>query len=65
MQRNLSNDEKAKLYNELLFRHQRLQEEVRQIKSKNFEVSNEDQIRINQLESKMRDLYNQTSRLYL
>lgn len=61
---NLTNEEKAKLYNDMLFRYQRLQEEVRQIKSKSFEVSYQDQVRINFLESQMKRLYDDTSRLY-
>lgn len=62
---NLTNEEKAKLYNDMLFRYQRLQEEVRQIKSKSFEVSYQDQMKINLLESQMKRLYDDTSRLYL
>lgn len=63
MQR-LSNDEKAKMYNMYLFQYQRIQEEIRQIKSKNFEVSNEDQNKINILEARARKIYNETERLY-
>ena len=47
--KHLTQQEKAKLYEDMLFRYQRLQEEVRQIKAKNFEVSDEDQRKINQL----------------
>ena len=47
----LSNDEKAKLYNDMLFRYQRMSEQIRQIKAKNFDVSLEDQKEINLLES--------------
>jgi hypothetical protein len=65
MARPLTSDEKAKLYNDMLFRYQRIQEEIRLIKAKNFEVSNSDQIRINQLESVMKKLYNDTQKLYL
>jgi len=60
----LSNDEKAKLYNDMLFRYQRMSEQIRQIKAKNFDVSLEDQKEINLLESRMRQLYNDTQRLY-
>jgi hypothetical protein len=60
----LSNDEKAKLYNDMLFRYQRMSEQIRQIKAKSFDVSLEDQKEINILESKMRQLYNDTQRLY-
>ena len=36
---NLTQDEKARLYNDMIMRYQRMQEEVRQIKAENFEVS--------------------------
>lgn len=61
---NLTNEEKAKLYNDMLFRYQRMSEEVRQIKAKSFDVSFEDQQKINLLESQMKRLYNETQRLY-
>jgi len=61
---NLTNEEKAKLYNDMLFRYQRLSEEIRQIKAKSFEVSFEDQKKINLLEAKMKQLYNDSERLY-
>lgn len=60
----LTNDEKAKLYNDMLFRYQRMSEQIRQIKAKSFDVSLEDQKEINLLESKMKQLYNDTQRLY-
>lgn len=60
----LTNDEKARLYNDLLFRYQRLSEEIRQIKSKNFEVSLEDQKKINSLEITMKKIYADTQKLY-
>ena len=61
---NLSNDEKAKLYNDMLFRYQRMSEQIRQIKAKSFDVSFEDQKEINLLEIRMKQLYNDTQRLY-
>lgn len=60
----LTNDEKAKLYNDMLFRYEKMAEQVRQIKAKNFDVSLEDQKQINLLESRMRQLYLDTQRLY-
>jgi hypothetical protein len=60
----LTQQEKAKLYEDMLFRYQRLQEEVRLIKAKNFEVSDEDQRKINQLESIMKKLFNDTEKLF-
>jgi hypothetical protein len=53
----LTQQEKAKLYDDMLFRYQKLQEQARQIKAKSFEVSAEDQIKINQLESTMEKLF--------
>jgi hypothetical protein len=61
---NLSNNQKAELYNKLLFQFQRLQEQVRLIKAENIEVSPQDQQKINVLESQMRQLYNQTQKLF-
>jgi hypothetical protein len=61
---NLSNDQKAQMYNKLLFQFQKLQEEVRQIKAENFEVSDKDQLKINEIEKQMRVIYNQTQKLF-
>jgi hypothetical protein len=61
---NLTQDEKAKLYNDMITRYQRMQEEVRQIKAENFEVSDSDQIKINLIESKMKRLFNDSQKLY-
>lgn len=61
---NLTQQEKAVLYNDMLGRYQRLQEEVRLIKTKSFEVSEEDQRKINIIEDRMRKLYNDTQKLF-
>lgn len=61
---NLTQQEKAVLYNDMLGRYQRLQEEVRLIKAKSFEVSEEDQRKINIIEDRMRKLYNDTQKLF-
>jgi hypothetical protein len=60
----LNQQEKAKLYDDMILRYQRLQEEVRLIKAKNFEVSDEDQRKINVIESTMKKLYNDTQKLF-
>jgi hypothetical protein len=60
----LTQQEKAALYEDMLKRHQILQEQVRQIKAKNFEVSDEDQKLINFIEGKMKRLYNDTQKLF-
>lgn len=61
---NLTQQEKAVLYEDMLKRYQILQEQVRQIKAKNFEVSDEDQKLINVIEGKMKRLYNDTQKLF-
>lgn len=61
---NLTQDEKARLYNDMITRYQRMQEEVRQIKAENFEVSDSDQQKINLIESKMKRLFNDSQKLY-
>jgi len=60
----LTQQEKASLYEDMLLRYQRIQEQVRLIKAKSFEVSDEDQRQINILESTMKKLYNDTQRLF-
>jgi hypothetical protein len=60
----LTQQEKAVLYDNMLLRYQRLQEQVRLIKAKNFEVSYEDQKQINSIEESMRKLYNDTQKLF-
>jgi len=60
----LTQQEKAKLYDDMLLRYQRLQEQVRLIKAKSFEVSDEDQKQINIIEANMKRLYNDTQTLF-
>ena len=60
----LNNDQKAQMYNKLLFQFQRLQEQVRLIKAKSFEVSDEDQRQVNIIEANMKKLYNDTQKLF-
>jgi hypothetical protein len=61
---NLSPEQKARIYNDLLFRYQRLQEEVRLIKSQSINISEQDQRKIDQIEMQMRQVYSQTEKLY-
>ena len=60
----LTQQEIAKLYDDMLLRYQRLQEQVRLLKAKSFEVSDEDQRQINIIESSMKKLYNDTQKLF-
>lgn len=64
MQKQLSNQEKAKIYNQMLFQYQRLQEQVRLIKAENIDL-NESQMReVQRLEAQMKKIFNDTQRLY-
>ncbi len=60
----LTNQEKGRLYDDMMFRYQRLSEQIRQIRAKNFEVTLEDQREINMLEAKMKQLYSDSQRLF-
>jgi hypothetical protein len=61
---NLSSDQKAALYNEGLRRYNLIDEQIREIKNKSFEVSDVDMKKINELEEKKRFIFNQTQKLH-
>jgi hypothetical protein len=61
---NLTNEQKAQTYNNLLHQYQRLQEQVRAIRAEDLNVSESNQKRIDQLEYMMKQVYQQTERLY-
>jgi hypothetical protein len=61
---NLSNEQKAQAYNNLLHQYQRLQEQIRQIRAEDFNVSESNQKKIDHLEYMMKQVYQQTERLY-
>jgi hypothetical protein len=63
MQR-LTNEQKAELYNKYLFQFEKIQEQIRQIKAKNFEVSEKDQKEIERLEIVSKQIFNETKKLY-
>ena len=58
------NEQKAQIYNKLLFEFQRLQEQVRLIKAENVNITDSDQRKINELERQMKQVYNKTQRLF-
>jgi predicted GTPase len=60
----LTNDQKAKIYNGMLRKYQKLQEEVRLIQAQNIDVSAKDQRRIQEMEAEMKKIYASTRRLY-
>jgi hypothetical protein len=49
----------------MLFRYEKMAEQVRLIKAKSFDVSEADQKQITILEARMKQLYLDTQRLYL
>jgi len=60
----LTNEQKAQMYNKLLGQYQRVQEEIRQIKAEDINLSEANQKKINLLETRMRQIYNETKKLY-
>jgi glutamate mutase epsilon subunit len=61
----LTNDQKAKIYDQMIFRYQRISEQIRQLKAKNFEVSESDQRTINALEVEMKRIYSESQKLFI
>ena len=59
-----NNEEKAKIYNQMLFQYQRLQEEVRLIKAQSINLSEMDERKIVELEKRMKFIFNETEKLY-
>ena len=60
----LTNEEKAQMYNKLLGQYQRLQEEVRLIKAEDINLSDMNQRKIDSLEIRMKQIYQETKKLY-
>lgn len=60
----LTNEQKAQLYNRYLFQYQKIQEQIRQIKAENFELSPENEKKVKILETEAKKIFNQTSKLY-
>ena len=60
---NLTNEQKASLYDEGIRRYNRLDEQIREIRAKNFEVSEPDLITIERLERKKKEIFNRTQSL--
>lgn len=60
----LTNEQKAQLYNRYLFQYQKIQEQIRQIKAENFELTPENEKKVKILEIEAKKIFNQTSQLY-
>lgn len=61
---NLTNQQKAELYDEGIRRYNLIDEQIRQIKAKNFEVSETDRLVIERLERKKKEIFNRTQTLH-
>ena len=61
---NLTNQQKAALYDEGIRRYNLVEEEIRQIRAKNFEVSDSDRQIIERLERKKKEIFNRTQTLH-
>lgn len=64
MNRKFTNEEKAKIYNQMLFQFNKLQEQVRLIKAEDINITPQNQRKIDMLEAQMRKIYNDTQKLY-
>jgi len=61
---NLTTEQKASAYNNLLHQYQRLQEEVRLIRAQSVNTSEMDERKIVEIERRMKMIYNETEKLY-
>jgi hypothetical protein len=61
---NLTTEQKASAYNNLLHQYQRLQEEVRLIRAQSVNTSETDERKIVEIERRMKMIYNETEKLY-
>lgn len=61
---NLTNQQKAALYDEGIRRYNFVDEQIRQIRAKNFELSEPDRLLIERLERKKKEIFNRTQTLH-
>lgn len=61
---NLTNQQKASLYDEGIRRYNVVEEQIRQIRAKNFELSEPDRLIIERLERKKKEIFNRTQTLH-
>ena len=59
----MTNEQKAQIYDQLMFEHTKLSNRISSIKGESFELNREQEQRIRVLESKVRDIMNRLSRL--
>lgn len=61
----LNNEEKAILYNDMLTKYRKLEKEISEIKLKNFEISDDDQKKINVIKQQLNKIYTDVQKLYI
>jgi len=59
----MTNEQKAQVYNQLMFEHTKLSNQINSIKGESFELNQEQTQRIRVIESKIRDVMNRLSQL--
>lgn len=58
------NEAKAQMYNTLLFQYSRLEEQIRQIKAENFELSKQDVDKITMIKNQQEKIMAEVKRLF-
>ena len=58
------NEAKAQAYNTLVFQYSRLEEQIRQIKAENFELSKQDVEKIGRIQFEQQKIMNQVKKLF-
>jgi exopolysaccharide biosynthesis protein len=58
------NEAKAQTYNNLLFQHSRLEEQIRQIKAENFDLSKQDVEKIDRIRHQQQILMAEVQKLF-
>jgi hypothetical protein len=58
------NEAKAQVYNNLLFQHSRLEEQIRQIKAENFDLSKQDVEKIDRIRHQQQILMAEVQKLF-
>jgi hypothetical protein len=59
----MTNEQKAQVYNQLMFEHTKLSNQINSIKGESIDLNQEQEQRIRMIESKIRDIMNRLSRL--
>ena len=61
----MNDQQKAQVYDNLIMEHRRLDNQISQIKSENFELSDRDEKQINELKMKQKFLFDKMQRLFM